>query len=60
MVSSSESNIVPIQSTGPSLQAVDGQLATEGSSEDQAIIIPCFPDLPDLGPTSGTGPDGAD
>ena len=41
----------------PSLPAVVGQPAADGSSGDQVIIIPCFPEL---GPIGQTEPDRAD
>ena len=46
-----------VQITGPSQLAVDGQLAADGSSGDQEIIIPCSPEL---GLTGRTEPGGAD
>ena len=56
VVSSSESDPAPIQTVGPSLPAIDGQPVTDESSGDQAIIIPCSPELE---PTGGAEPDGA-
>ena len=56
MISSSESDIAPVQTVGPSLPAIDGQPANDGSSRDHAIIIPCFLDV---WPTGGTKLDGA-
>ena len=57
VISSSESDIAPVQTAGPSQPAADGQPPADGSSGDQAIIIPCSPEL---GPTGGTEPGGAD
>ena len=57
VISSCESNTALVQVGGPSLLAADGQLAADGSSGDQAIIILCSPEL---GPTGQTEPDGAD
>ena len=48
VISSGESDTTLVQTAGPSQLAADGQPATNGSSGDQAIIIPCFPEL---GPT---------
>ena len=56
VVSSNELDPAPVHNAGPSLAATDGQLVTDGSSGDQAIIIPCSPELE---PTGGAGPDGA-
>ena len=56
VVSSSESDPAPIQTVGPSVSATDGQPVTDGSSGDQAIIIPCSPELK---PTGIAEPDGA-
>ena len=56
MVSSSESDPAPIQTVGPSLPATDGHPVTDGSSGDQAIIIPSSPKLD---PTGGAELDGA-
>ena len=55
VVSNSESDPAPVHSAGPSLPATDGQ-PTFGSSGDQAIIIPCSPELE---PAGGAEPDGA-
>ena len=41
---------------GPSLPVTDGQSVTDGSSGDQAIIIPCSSKLK---ATGGAEPDGA-
>ena len=51
MSSSCESDTAPVQTVGPSQPVADGQPATDGSSGDQAIIIPCSPEL---GPTGRT------
>ena len=56
VVSSSESNPAPVHSAGPSLPATDVQPVTDGSSGDQAIIIPCSPELE---PAGVAEPDGA-
>ena len=53
VISSGESDTTHVQTGGPSLPAVDGQPAVDGSSGDQVIIIPCFPKL---GPTGQTEP----
>ena len=57
MISSSEIDPAPIHTAEPSLPATDGQPVTNGSSRDQAIIIPCSPKLE---PTGRKEPDGAD
>ena len=57
VVSRSESDLAPVQTVGPSVPATDGQPVTDGSSGDQAIIIPYSPEL---NPTGGAEPDGAD
>ena len=57
VVSSSESDLAPVQTVGPSLPATDSQPVTDGSSGDQAIIIP---DYPELEPADGVDPDGVD
>ena len=44
VISSSESDPAPIHTTELSLPAIDGQPVTDGSSGDQAIIIPCSPE----------------
>ena len=56
MVSSSELDPAPVQTVGLSLPATNGQLVTDGSLGDYAIIIPCTPELE---PTGGVEPDGA-
>ena len=56
-VSSSKSDPALVQTVGPSLPTTDGHPVTHGSSGDQAIIIPCSPELEQTG---GTEPDGAD
>ena len=56
VVSSSESDPTLIQIVGPSLPTIDDQPVTDGSSWDQAIIIPCSPELEPIG---GAEPDGA-
>ena len=56
VISSGESDTAHVQTGGSSLSATDGQPAADGSSREQAIIIPCSPKL---GPTSRTEPDGA-
>ena len=45
VISSIESDPAPVHTAEPSLQAIDGQPVTDGSSGDQAIIIPCSPEL---------------
>ena len=57
VISSSESDPTSIHTAGPSLSATNGQPATDGSSGDLAIIIPCSPELE---PTGGAELDGAD
>ena len=57
VVSSSESDPAPVHSVGSSLSATNGQPVTHGCSGDQAIIIPCSPELK---PAGGAEPDGAD
>ena len=49
VVSSSESDHAPVQTVGPSLLATDCQPVTDGSSGDQAIIIPCSPEIEPTG-----------
>ena len=49
VIYSSESYPVPVHTVEPSLQATDGQLVTDGSSGDQAIIIPCSLELEPIG-----------
>ena len=49
VVSNSESDSAPVHSAGPILPATDGQPVTDGSSGDQAIIIPCSPELEPAG-----------
>ena len=56
VISSSESDPAPVHTVEPSLPATDGQPVTDGSSGDQAIIIPCSPELE---PIRGEEPDGA-
>ena len=56
MIFNSESDPALVHTTGPSLPATDCQSVTYGSSGDQAIIIPCSPELE---PTGGAEPDGA-
>ena len=51
---SGESDVAPIQYAGPSQSAADDQPSADGSSGDQTIIIPGFPEL---GPTYRTEPD---
>ena len=57
VISSSESDPAPVQTARPSLSATDGQPATDGSLGDQAITIPCSPEL---GPTGQTESGGVD
>ena len=57
VISNSESDPAPVHTVEPSLPATDGQPVTDGSSGDQAIIIPCSPELE---PTGGAELDGAD
>ena len=57
VISSGESDTAPVQIGGPSLPTANGQLAACRSSGDQAIIIPCSPEL---GLTGRTESDGAD
>ena len=52
--SSSESDAAPVQTARPSQPAANDQPAADGSSGDQAIIIP---GSPELGPTDRTEPD---
>ena len=54
VVSSNESDLAPVQIMGSGLPAIDGQPVTDKSSRDQAIIIPCSPELE---PTGGAEPD---
>ena len=56
VISSSKSDPAPVHIAGPSLPATDGQPVNNGSSGDQAIIIPCSPELE---PTGGAKLDGA-
>ena len=56
VISSSQSDPAPVHTAEPSLSATGGQPVTEESSGDQAIIIPCSPELE---PTSGAELDGA-
>ena len=48
MISSDESDVAPVQKAELNQQATDNQPVADGSSGDQAIIIPCSPEL---GPT---------
>ena len=57
VVSSSELDLAPVHSAGPSLPTTDGQPVTDGSSGDQATIIPCSLELE---PVGGAESDGAD
>ena len=57
MISSDELDGAPVRTVEPSQPAADGQPVADGSSGDQAIIIPCSPEL---GPTGRTESDGAD
>ena len=57
VISSSESDPTPVYIAEPSLPATVGQPVTDGSSGDQAIIIPYSPELE---PTGGAESDGAD
>ena len=54
VISSSESDPALVHTVGPSLPTTDGQPIIDGSSGDQAIIIPYSPELE---PTSGVKPD---
>ena len=45
MISSDESDAAPVRTAEPSQLVVDGQPAADGSSGEQAIIIPCSPEL---------------
>ena len=56
VVSSCESDSALVQTVGLSLLATDGQPITDGSSRDQAIIIPYSPEQE---PTGGVETDGA-
>ena len=56
VISSGESDTALVQTVGLSQPVVDGQPAADGSSGDQAIIIPYSPEL---GPTGLTEPGGA-
>ena len=49
VVSSSKSDPAPVQTMGPSMTATDGQTVTDESSGDQAIVIPCSPELEPIG-----------
>ena len=49
MISSSESDPAPVHTAEPSLPAIDGQSVIDGSSGDQAIIIPYSPELEPIG-----------
>ena len=51
VISISESDTAHVQTGGSSRPAADGQPAADGSSGDQAIIMPCSPEL---GPTCQT------
>ena len=57
VISSSKSGPALVRTTEPSLQPTDGQPVTDESSRDQAIIIPCSPELE---PTGGAELDRAD
>ena len=56
VISNGESDTAPVQIAGLSQSTIDGQPAADGSSRDQAIIIPYSPEL---GPTGRTKPGGA-
>ena len=56
MISNGESDTALVQIAGPGQPTADGQPAADGSLGDQAIIIPCSPEL---GPTSRTELGGA-
>ena len=45
VISNGESDTSPVQTDGPSQPTADGQPAADRSSGDQAIIIPCSPEL---------------
>ena len=49
MISSCESDTAHVQIGGPSLPASGGQPAADESLGDQAIIIPCSPELGSTG-----------
>ena len=49
VISNDESDAAPVQTAEPSQPVADGQLATDGSSGDRAIIIPCSPELGPIG-----------
>ena len=51
VISSGESDIAPVQTAGLRLSATDGQPTNDESSGDQAIIIPCSPELGPIGRT---------
>ena len=51
VISNCGSDTAPVQTARPSQLATNGQPAADGSSGDQAIIIPCSPEL---GPTGET------
>ena len=51
MISRGESDTAPVHTAGSSQPVVDGQPASDGSSGDQEIIIPCSLEL---GPRGGT------
>ena len=49
VISSGKSDTTPVQTAGLSLPAANGQPTADGSSGDQAIIIPCSPELGPIG-----------
>ena len=51
VISIGESDTVPILTTGPSQSVANGQPAANGSSGDQAIVIPYSPELGRTGRT---------
>ena len=57
VISSDELDAAPVQTMEQNQPTADDQPAADGSSRDQAIIIPCSSEL---GPTDRTEPDGAD
>ena len=56
VISNDESDAAPVQTAEPNQPATDDQPVADGSSGDQAIIIPYSPEL---GPTGQMEPDGA-
>ena len=57
VISSRELDTTPVQTTGQSHLVADGQPAADGSSGDQAIIIPYSLELGPIGRTEQSGVD---